>query len=335
MEVINYSPVYYEKLLDFSKKTWPERPQEYLDYRLFKAPYNIEDNKCNLLVINDESNIVGCNMYFPTKARVCGKEENVFWSHDTFIDKECRGDAGMLLILESLRNKSTFGFGLTEMNQKIHEKLKINFVGYISHYIVVNIWAFKLIPEKLGLLPLKKPEKYRFPDEIKVGKNKFRLLHNPDELKIPENGYWNQEEIDIDFIRDEHFIRNRFFENFRGYYFYKLDMGVNHGADECYFVLRPTVEAGISVISVVDFRFNNKNKEQLRLIIKAVNKVAKANRTSLATFKVTMKSDRLMFNPLVYRRDTDTPISTHFNFGSEKKRIFVTSADSDTDFLKP
>lgn len=331
MEIVNFSPEYYNDLLAFSKKMWPRNSEEYLKYRLFQIPENVEDNKHNLLVIN-EGKIVGCTLYMPTKARIYGKEENILWSHDMIVEEKYRGGAGLLLIIEMLKIKSTFGFGTTDINYKIQKELGTKFIGIAKHFIIFNFWSFKLLLIKLKLIGVPAREKYSFPDEISVKGKIFRRVLCIKELKIPDNGYWSNSSVDIDFLRDEHFLKNRFFENFNKYFFYKLDPAYKTQHDECYFVVRPTVEGGYPVLSLVDFRFNFKKQEQIMLVFKAVAKITKRNRIPLATVRTSLEYKKLNLFPLIFKRNSRMDIVTYFPVNTNLM-VFITNADSDSDFL--
>ncbi|MCE5345217.1 MAG: GNAT family N-acetyltransferase [Bacteroidales bacterium] len=332
MEIVNFETKYYEELLAFSKRIWPDKPEEYLKYRLFQIPEQTEDNKYNLLVKNDEGKIIGCTLYFPSKARINGKEEKMFWGHDVFVEEQYRGIASMLLFIEMSKMELSFGTGATDINYKIQKKGGANFLDVERHYLIFNIWFFKLLLIKLKLIRATGPDIYSFPDILKIGNYKFIKVSNVNELRIPNNGYWNEPDIDIDFVRDEHFLRNRFFENYLKYHFYKLENNDANKPDECYFVVRPTVDGGLPVISIVDFRSNLKKPEQFKLVLKAGAELGKQNRLPLVTVRTTSKLKKLNLCPLVYRTGSKQHITGPLFFGPNT-RILVTCADSDTDFL--
>lgn len=332
MEIVNYEPKHYEELLAFSKKMWPQNSEEYLKYRLFQFPEQIEDNINNLLVINDESKIVGCTLYFPTKARINRKEEKILWSHDMIVEDQYRGAAGLLLIIEMLKNRSTFGFGATDINLKIQKELGTKFIGVAKHYLIFNFWSYKLLLLKLKLIGTPSPDKFNFPNTLKVRKFIFNRISSVNELNIPDNGYWSDSSVDIDFVRDEHFLRNRFFENFKKYYFYSLELDNSSKTDECYFVVRPAIENGFLVLSIVDFRFNFKKSEQYKLILKAAARLGRRNRFPLVTVRTSVKYKKLNLYPLIFRTASQEHIVTYFPINTNLS-VFVTNADSDVDFL--
>jgi hypothetical protein len=332
MKIVNFEPKHYEELLAFSKKIWPQKSEEYLKYRLQQIPEQIEDNRYNLLVINDEGKIVGCTLYFPTRARINGKEEKIFWGHDMFVEENYRGAAGLLLIIEMCNIKTAFGFGTTDINFKIQKELGTKFIGIAKHYLIFNLWSYKLLLIKLKLMQATRPFKYNFPDKLDVGKSLFKRISTVGELNIPNNGYWSDSSIDIDFVRDEHFLRNRFFENFTKYHFYNLMMESSTDPNECYFVVRPSIEGGFPVLSIVDFRFNFKKHEQLILILNAASRLGRHNRFALVTFRTSVEFKRFNLYPLIFRTYSKQHIVTNYSVNNNL-RLFVTSADSDMDFL--
>lgn len=332
MEIVNFETKYYEELLAFSKRIWPDKPEDYLKYRLFQIPEQTEDNKYNLLVKNDEGKIIGCTLYFPSKAKIYGKEKKMFWGHDVFVEEKYRGAASLLLFIEMSKIELSFGTGATDINYKIQKRAGVNFLDVERHYLIFNIWFYKLLLIKLKLISVVGHNKYIFPDILKIGNNKFIKVSNVNELRIPNKGYWNDSNIDIDFVRDEHFLRNRFFENYLKYHFYKLENSDVNNPDECYFVVRPSIDGGFPVISIVDFRSNLKKPEQFKLVLKAGAELGNINRLPLVTLRTTLKLKKLSLCPLVYRTSSKQHITGPLIF-PKRTRILVTCADSDTDFL--
>jgi len=333
MEIVHFEPKHYEKLLAFSKRVWPEKSEEYLKYRLFQFPEQVEDNKNNMLVINNDGKVIGCVLFFITKARIDGKEEKIVWGHDLFVEEQYRGAASLRLMIEVSDIPLSFGAGATDINLKIQKELGAKYMTIQYHYVIFNIWAFKLLLIKLKLIGIPGNDKYSFPDRLKIGNLKFKKISNVNELNIPNNGYWNAPGMDIDFVRDEHFLRKRFFENFLRYHFYKLEHDDASEYDECYFVVRPVIESGFPVLSIVDYRFDLRKPEQFKLVLKAVAKLGKSNRFPLVTVRTSMKLKKLNLYPLVYRTNSRQYIGGPSLFDNSNPKVLVTCADSDTDFL--
>jgi hypothetical protein len=328
MRIVNFEPGYFEELLGFCKRMWPRNTENYLRYRLFQFPEQVEENKVNLLVLNDENKIIGCNFFFPTKAKLFGKEEKIFWSHDTMIDPEYRKDgfAGMLLISELMQMKNVFGCGLSDINYKIHKRIKAHFLGSGNQFIIVSFWSFKLVLYKLHLLDISNVKDYHYPEIIQVGDITFKKITDITQLNIPENGYWNPE-LDIDFIRDAHFLKNRFFDNYNKYEFYAL---TGCETDECYFVVKAVMRRGLQFLQLVDFRFNMNKKYQYQTILKAVLKIIRMNRLPFAMMKTNFLHKKFSFFPLVIKLTGSIHFLT-YNKIKENVSFLITFADSDSD----
>jgi len=328
MKLVNFESGYYDELLLFCKRRWPKKSEDYLKYRLFEFPENIEDNNCNLLVLNDENKIIGCNLFFSTKAKINGKEEKVFWSHDTIIDPDYRkeGDAGMLLIATLMQSKNIFGFGLSDINYKIHKKIKANFFGEAHKYFMFSFWSWKIILYKLGLIKGIKSIKNYFPETLGVDNYSFKKISDVNQLNIPNNGYWNPN-LYIDFVRDKHFLKKRFFENHKKYEFYKL-MGSD--VDECYFVVRVIEKRGLPVLELVDFRFNSNKADQYRIILKGFEKLINRNRIPIGMIKSNIPQGRIQLFPLIVK-DSKPIYCVTYNRLKGNISFFVTFADSDAE----
>ncbi|HNW56142.1 MAG TPA: hypothetical protein PLR88_00075 [Bacteroidales bacterium] len=332
MDVVHFEEKYYEKLLAFSKKLWPEKPEEYLKFRLFDFPEDNKDVENNLLVINDDGEIIGCILMFVTKARIYGKEVKVFWGHDLIVEERYRGEASLYLMVESGEIKPMFGFGASEINKRIQKELGTPSAGWAKLYLIFNFWTFKAPLIKLKILSCKKKDNLKLPQTLIAGKHKFEKVDSVKSLKIPENGYWSNSDMDIEFVRDEHFLDKRFFNNLTDYTLYKLENNETNKPDECYFVVRSSIEGGFPVLSVVDFRFNIQKPEQYKAILKAASKLGRSNRFPLVTFRTSVDYKKIDFFPFVCRTGKAEIITTNFEYEGSL-RFFVTNADSDSDFL--
>jgi hypothetical protein len=335
MEIVRFEPKFYNDLLSFSQKVWPKNPEDYLKFRLFELPEQEEDNQNNLLLLNDEGKIVGCIFYMPTKARVNGIEEKIYWGHDLFVDERYRGAGSLRLMIEMSKIPSAYGIGATNINLKIQKEAKTNFIAIDYHYLIFNIWIFKLLLMKLKLLNNTLMRECEFPDILSIGQYSFRKISNVNELNIPDSGYWSDPStIDIDLVRDKHFIAKRFFENFKRYHFYKMISDQTDKTDECYFVVRHTIESGFPVISIVDFRYTSKKPGQFKALLKAGDKLGKINRIPLVSFRTSLKLKKFSLFPFSYRTNSKQHIIAPPEIRNSSK-ILITNADSDTDFLTP
>ena len=336
MKIVDYRPEDYPALWEFVRRTWPERTQEYLKYRLEVLPQSSREAAANLLVVNDCGQVVGCNLFFPSRAEIFGREEQVFWSHDTMVDSRYRGDAGMELILRSNRTPGFFGAGLSETAQKIHRKLRTNFIAQSKGYYIFNIWSCKLPFYRLGWLKSDrtKTELSVVPDTLRVRGMVFERVHSAEQLRIPEKGYWNKGQVDIDFVRDERFLRLRFFENAHAYSVYRLRADNDDpGVDRCYFVVRRIDLKGFPALSLVDFRYDLDHPEQYTAILRAVARIAFRNGLPLSVARTTLQDKKYRLCPPTYRSERVSDVITRLKT-KDAVRMLVTQADSDTDFIR-
>jgi len=329
VRVINYCDKYFDKLIDFCAKVWPSKSKEYLEYRL-KIFCNNNDISFNLLVVDSKDNIVGCNLFFPTKVFLAGKIKNAYWSHDTFLQPEYRGEAGVDLIMRSFMCKEYFGAGLSDINKKIQRKLKTNFLTKCNKYYCFN--AFFLIP----FLWWRKTN-YAFPNAAQSKHGTiFSLIKNPQNVIIYNGGFWNSDISPVDFIRDENFISKRFYNLFNKYYLFQSnDSSQNYP----YFVLRLIKFKGyIPALSIVDYRFCLKEKDFFFEILSTVRHIAKTMHIPLIIFSYSHLNNFSSLFPLIIKRDeamakdiiTRVPCTAISD--SSLYPIVVTPADSDDDF---
>lgn len=253
--IIHLSESYREQLSCYMHKIYPTFSDAYIQYDVNEAIGKNNKESNSLLVLNKNNEIVGCHLNFNTKAWIYGKEEDVAWGHNTFLDKEYRKEIGLDFVLEITRIKNGFGHGLTKTNTKIQHKLKYAvFITGVRKFCLLNIWAVEGIIKKY--LHIECKECKRLPSTINIKEETFSLCKNVDEITIPNNGYWNKDYSDIDFIRDKDFLNNRFFNNpVHKYYIY------TNRNNDCYFVVRPIIFKGFRAIIMADFRYipNNDN----------------------------------------------------------------------------
>lgn len=322
--VVEYNSDYYSKLLEYDKMV-SSTSLSYFDYRINGINKDLVHK--NLILLDDANNIIGCNLFFPTKASINGVEEDVLWSHDTFVNEEHRGNAGLDFML-MLRQVPKFGMGLSAINKSIQKMLKTNFIAKSYRYIKYNPWSIKLVANKLFKVSLKSTTSNNFPQTIKVGDAEFKLINSVSELNIVNGGYWMRDVSTVDFVRDENFLRHRFFENFNKYWLYSLK--TESGATECYFVVRPIYERDILCMSLVDFRFDIQKPEQFKAVIKAANKITRKNRLPLLVTNTTL--DHSYFQNLMRRIESYGDVVSTYKGMKSVPNLLVTRADSDGEF---
>lgn len=317
-KIINYTEEWREHLCSYLHKRFPTYSDAYIEYCLDHS----SDRLPSLMVINEDNTIVGCHLYYCTKVKVNDEIIDTQWGHDTFLDKEYRGKMGLDLMLAT-HSKKGFGVGLTDVNEKIQKLLKeVFFKGVYNYYLVT--WS--LIHSPVQLLFKLKPV-IKTPDSIKIGKCIFRRINDADKLNIPNEGFWNKDNIDIDFIRDSYFINERFIKNqVHQYYLYALDMG----KEKCYFVVRQTCYRRIPAITLSDYRYTN--SRMLSYILRAVIYLGNISNFGVVVF---MAGDNNMESAIKGRihYKTKEDFVTNMRINPDSTYI-VTGGDSDADFLK-
>lgn len=325
-QIIEYNSNYKEKLNQYFHKIDPDFSDQYIDFIVDQA-VDEEGKYPAFLVINDKDDIVGCHMYYYNTAKIQGKIEPLLWGHDTFLDKEYRKYAGLDFILKTYTRLS-YGIGISPVNKKILKKSKGKF-WEINNYFFFNIFiiwnliqrVFKIKPN-LSLCKINK---------IKTGKQFFELAEKVSDLKIPNNGFWNDKDVEADFNRGEKFMDYRFFNNpiFK-YQVYHLNSYAEK--DDCYFVVRAIHHKEMKTLCIVDYRYDVNNLEQLHLILKAANKIAKKNHCGMIHLLTSDKNiEAVIKNRFHIKRPGDFATPWKYKF-DKNRNIIATTADSDGDY---
>ena len=144
----------------------------------------------------------------------------------------------------------------------------------------------------------------------------FTLIKNPEELKLSENYIGCNAQV----LRDENFVKDRFFNIYLKNYVFKHDV---NGVTDCYFVVRPIQLYGINMLSLVDYRYTDES--YIPLIREYLREIAKINNIGLC---MTLTSEKKWFG---YKLKKELQAIT-FNKNVETD-ILITSADSDIDFV--
>ena len=332
MKIINYSSAYYDKLCDFVKKHFPNSRIEYLDYRLSKIPYNREQTKINLLVVNDQDDIVGMELFFPTKALISGVEYDVYWGHDLILDSQYRGcGLGKELMIKVSLIKNKFGLGLSDISARIQNKIGVNFISVMSSYIWITpeIWRVPLYKTSFLSYPKKV---IKFPTQVTFKCYNFALITSLNDIAIPNSGYWFKGKLDVEFIRDEHFLQNRFIDNFNQYYLYALNRG---DMTLAYFCVRVVVINKLPRLVVVDYRYNANDDSLLQIILRVVFNLGRVMHFPLIMIETNQDIKKYCSSPFIFQRGKGRLFTANSTWGKSASSLksIVTLADSDADFL--
>lgn len=326
--IIPLSEEFRINLADYMHRRFPTYTDAFIKYDINEAIEGNVKQQTSIIVIDDNRNIVGCHLCFNTKAWIHGKEETVMWGHDTYLDEEYRKFIGMDFVLEIMTIRNGFGIGLTEINTKIHKLIRtIVFVDGLRKFCFINPWI--IWRKALSFLRLS-PTTLSLPLAIHIKKESFIQCKTPKDILIPNEGYWNKDICEVDFIRDEEFLNKRFFQNpVHHYYVYTL-RGQN-----CYFVLRPVLFKGILALMVVDFRYDYTKPELVKYIFEAVHQVCNNKRLGAILFTTNDENVKNMFNNNKMCKSYPVAfVGGKKNITSKESIIFLTAADSDDEFHK-
>lgn len=325
--IIPMSEEYKDKLTAYMHRKYPTFTDAYIQYDVNESIAPEESEAKSLLVVNDNDEIVGCNLYFITKAWFKGQENIVAWSHNTFLDEEYRRIIGMDFVLELASTKNSFGYSLTDINIKIQRRLKkIIFISGLRFFRAFNIWAaWGTVNKFVGRSP-KIPD--NMPQVIHALNETFTLCTNAKDIDIPNGGYWNKDICEVDFIRDEEFLNKRFFKNPVNKYF----VYTNQKRD-CYFVVRPKIHEGLLALQVVDFRYLPNKPQMANVIFKAMEAISMKLHAGIILFTTSDKQVKSLYESKNTCKSWPVAfICERKNVTSEDAYIIVNDADDDGEF---
>lgn len=319
-KIISYDRSFKEKLLVFMRQIAPQFSNAYVAYCVSRADADDEEQP-SILVVDENKNIVGCNLFYQTEVMIAGKRLHTVWSHDTYLNQEVRAFMGLDFVL-AVNNTAYFGIGLSDINRKILKKLRLTFWDNLYNYC---------FPTKSFLFSiLLRPGKIKALDRICVGNEGFLRVSKASDINIPNDGFWYGGVHDIDFIRDEDFFKTRFFENNTfDYCVYQLQ------GQYCYFVVRYVKFKGVPTLYVVDYRYDSDKPYQMDLIVSASE--ALANKSNLGLV-LMMSNDKYVAQltgkkRFLLKKPTDYVATRRVKVNSQMSS-FVTAADSDVDYMR-
>lgn len=320
-DIIPYDRSYRENLFSYLKRIALNSSDSYINYSIDKSEGLIP----SILVIGENKTIVGCHLHFTTRLQTKGKEQVVAWGHETFLDEDYRSSAGIEFVM-AINKKNTLGIGYTDINYKIQKKLRqnIELITVFNYFLLDRFFLLGVIKKFFNntILNLK---------EIKTINTSylFNIVNSADSVLIPNSGYWYDEHISFDMIRDREYIKERFINN----KVFKYCVYETHHNNEysCYFVVRPFKYRGIPALLLVDYRFWGRN-DLMDEIIKAVTIIARKNHIGLIQTTGGMRIvDDVLHRWNCIRRKAITMIHKSLK-PSESDYVSLTPADSDVDF---
>ena len=324
MEIISYTDQWRDKLLEFMMSNYPNRSENFLKWAITGIEEDAESQKRTFLIVSEDK-IFGCTLALPLKFRIEGKENIYTSKFNTIISSEIRGMGLGKKLFEKryTDNKESFSIGQTQKAIILHKKLNDIFVNPVRVYISINFWLLKSLWNTIRNKRKKSDQDYIFPNSITINKIDFKKINSSDELDIPKDGYWLDDKIEL--VRDKNFIQKRFFDIYQKYHVYR-DFD-----NTCYFIIRSTYVNGVEMFSLVDYRVRNSQQE--KNIFQAAVHITQINRVGAMITLSSKKHSLLRFFPLTIRLSKKLSVSTAMTIFKPDEKIFITSADSDLDFV--
>ncbi len=316
--IINYSGEWRDRLRVYMRKRFVKYSDSYIDYCLDHS----EGQTPAKLVINENGAVVGCQLYYCTKAIIHDRVVEIQWGHDMFLDEEYRATIGLDFMF-SVSANGGFGLGLTNVSEKIHKQLKYKFIHGVYNYYIVNRLLFLLPFQKLFKL---KPA-ITNNEIIKVGDLVFRRIYSVNELSIPNNGFWYRDYNDLDFVRDAAFLENRFFNC--KVYDYRV-----YASKDSYFVVRESVYRGFPALLLCDFRYTPSDAKSVYRMIMAINKLAVKCGFGILFFVCGDKSIEKYYRVRPHYKTSLSFVASRSYRLSDNPSFSLTGGDSDAEFLK-
>lgn len=326
--IIPLSEEFRISLAEYMCKIYPSFTKEYIDYNVNEGILGNQERNTSFIVVDDNMKIVGCHLSFSTKAWIHGREVPVVWGHDTYLDTEYRREIGMDLVLEIAAIKNGFGLGLSDINFKIQKLIRSTmFVDGTRKYCIITPWILWRKCQSLFKISSKFPV---FPNKIVIGTETFVQCKIPNDISIPNNGYWNKDKCEVDFIRDKEFLDKRFFHNpVHTYYVYTIK-GKN-----CYFVIRPILYRGLFSLMLSDFRYEHTWPLFVHVMYKAIIKLCNMNKLASIIFTTNDHYlQGLIKGSVIYKSYPVAFVGGKENLTSKNSFVLLNAADSDDEFHK-
>lgn len=315
-KIVTYSIDRRERLHNYMSRTFPDYPSEYFEYCLDHSA----DRTPSILVENGNGEIVGCHQYFCTKALLNGEVIETQWGHDTFLDQAYRKEAGVDFLL-ARKKIPAFGVGLTDTNAKMRKLMKSVFLKGVYNYYTLTPLAVCSPFQKI----FHSKKQVKAIERINVKGYSFRRVYSPEEMTIPNGGFWFKDYNELDFIRDAEFLNYRFFNC--KVHDYKV-----YASKDSYFVVRDSIYRGMPTMLLSDFRYNPSNSESAAALLKAVRKLAVKSGYGILYFVCGDKNVEKFFSRKIHFK-TKMDFITSYKISPETT-FTLSGGDSDAEFLK-
>lgn len=327
IQVVPYSPQWHIQLLDYMRTVYPNRNVKYLEWWLSSMDSGNEEDWQKCFIVFEGEEIIGCTTAIPIELICDGIKRDFYLRGNTIISPEKRGRGVSKLLYDKVNSYTNWlSVGITDIAWKIQPKFVKSFtpIHPINVYVALNGW----ILSQLVRLLLKSPSRIMdFPMQINMSNDEsFVRINSVKELIFLEKDRWIFDSVEL--IRDESYLQKRFFDIYcaKWYAIYRYE---KHGKTEGYIVLRKIAYKGIEMVSVVDYRFGNRDDERKAFWL--AQKVARRNRIGLV-FAMSSRKYHFFGNPFLIA----TPKKLNCATGSKDidfSDMLFTSADSDLDFV--
>lgn len=312
-----------QALIDYNRKVFPLKricAEHYLNFWWSKSPSSIEGN----LILEDENGAIrGQILTSEMSYFYKGEKKNTVWLFDLIVDEDLRKSAwGVDVILACFqKHPRSFSTGSGPTALPIHLKLGNKYLGDIRKYVgIVNPMGLltSFFRSTLAI--------HKYPQRVSVGADVFVRVDKDDlfDLTEPYNDYlWETS-------RERDFLKWRFFNDLHQYAFYKDEQSND------YFVVRTTVQRGVTVCLLVDYRCEMISDKNFERIFQAVVSIMKTLHLGILITGSSLKTvDGILEKYNLRSVGRPRPVIGFLNVKERKVDIenrnfaFVTLADSD------
>ena len=241
--------------------------------------------------------------------------------------------AGAALAFRTFKNfRPFFTIGATEVSDKLWLSLKARIIGNLDYFIWVRS-PFIPINMLRNILFKGQSLKVSFPEILNCGNFTFKICTSPPTHWKDSSWRGNT----LQFARSHDFIKWRFFENERPYYFYMLDSpGLG-----TYFVCRTIMKRSLKILMIVYYRVSDEDSDGFEGILNAAKKLARAGKhdiiftvSSHSYFDKILKKERFRHLKMKTSHHILAASDLAINEDSINKRecVYATYTDYDKEF---
>ncbi|MCC8424864.1 hypothetical protein [Mucilaginibacter sp. UR6-11] len=327
-----------QDFINFNVESFPERDaltQKLITFRYFNPLNTGNFIENNVIALDNDGKICAQALYHPARYYLKNELHDFEWGFDLYVSPNKRNDSLGLHLFEYIKeNKHApiFASGVGEKALKIESFFGYHVIGYLKkYYKLVN--PFYLLS---GLIVKSNLNNSRYPDRLIVGKEFFEKTKAMQQwlAGAPYNNNL------LEFDRSQQFMNWRFFSDDFNYAVYRR-IGAKPFSPPIYFVVRTVKIKHLTCLLLVDYRYDTKQVDDFKLIIKVVNKLAAklllpvvVTGSSLKisdavlelnNFKITGKDRPIICNIKEYKQ--------YKNEIKNRDFIFSTLADSDGEYL--